>query len=99
MKRWSRRLLFIIFIVLWLILLCFPFTALVLAMSDEITIGAESRSHIRLFLVNSSDHTGLGLEVSRPVRGEEGCYRTDVRYMLWEGREEGLNVSFEECVE
>jgi len=98
MKRPVARLALIIFVLVWLIALSFPFVAILLATNDEIAVGSDSGSHVRLFMVRSEEQKGIGLEWSRPV-ADQDCYQTTVRYLLWEGGDVDQNVEFCHCID
>ncbi|HET6447220.1 MAG TPA: hypothetical protein VFI27_21885 [candidate division Zixibacteria bacterium] len=97
MKRWSIRLGMMLFIVVWLIAFSFPLFAIILANNDEIAIGPELGSHIRLFLVRSAKQKGIGLERVWRLSGHSDCFQGRVNYLLWEGSEPGQAVGFCVC--
>ncbi len=97
MKKWLRRLAYFSIVIVWLALMSFPLFAFFLATSGEIMIGSLQESHLRLFLFNSDEHQGLGLERSRRVSGQGDCYLVDVKYLLWEGKEPGQNIDYCIC--
>lgn len=93
MKRWLRRLFYLLFFILWLVLMAFPFVAFTLATNGEMRIGGES--YLRLFLVQEIDANGVGFEWRREALSAESCLRTSVGYLMWEGDSEG--VSYCQC--
>jgi hypothetical protein len=97
MKKWSRRLAYLFAISLWLILMSFPIVAYLLATRGELMIGQENGSHLRVFLVDTDDYNGVGLEWSRSLSDQPDCFHTRMNYLLWEGRETGQNVEFCIC--
>jgi hypothetical protein len=99
MKRWFLRLALIAFAFIWLFFACFPPLALILAANDEIMIGTEQRSHIRLFMVRSDGHRGVGIEWSRRMSAHSDCYLSNVNFLLWEGDGTGQNVEFCRCLD
>lgn len=99
MKRWFLRLAIVVFVSVWLIIISFPFIAFILAMNNEIMIGPEQGSHVRLFMVSSDEHKGVGIEWSRRIPVHRDCYHTVVKYLLWEGKEAGQDVEFCRCLD
>jgi hypothetical protein len=97
MKKWFRRLAYFFIVIVWLALMSFPLFAFFLATSGEIMIGSLQESHLRLFLINSEGHQGLGLERSRRASGQDDCYLIEVKYLLWEGKEPGQNTDYCIC--
>lgn len=73
--------------------------AFILATRSEIELGVNSGSHIRIFMVQESDLQGVGLEVSRKVRTNPLCLKTNVAFFLWQGASGNQNVSFCQCYE
>jgi hypothetical protein len=97
MKRWSIRLGMMLFIVVLLLVFSFPLFAIILSNNDEITIGPESGTHIRLFMVRSVEQKGIGLERVRRLSGHSDCFQGGVNYFLWEGSETGQDEGFCVC--
>ena len=62
--------------------------ALVLANQQQIEIGSDVSSHIRIFLVQENEAQGVGVEWARPIRKAPSCSTTSVNYLLWEGEAE-----------
>jgi hypothetical protein len=93
MKKWLRRLFFLVGFILWLLLMVFPFVAFRLATNGEMQIGNES--HLRLFLVQEVGADGVGFEWRRELFQPDNCLRTSVGYLMWEGESEG--VSYCQC--
>ena len=96
-KLGGRRLAYFFIVIVWLALMSFPLFAFFLATNGEIMIGSLQESHLRLFLINSDEHQGLGLERSRPVSGQSDCYLIEVKYLLWEGKTEKARAALEEA--
>jgi hypothetical protein len=94
-----RRLIYLGVIFLWLLVMCFPFTAFILATRGEINIGGNVQSGLRIFLVQEDDAQGLGFEWSRRLRENPECSKTDVRYLLWEGGDNNFNIDYCLCYE
>jgi hypothetical protein len=99
MKRWFLRFAVAFFVVIFLIVACFPLLAFVLAASDELLIGQIRQSHLRLFTVSSAESKGVGIEWSRRLKGHSDCYRTTVNFLLWEGDTRGQNVEYCACLD
>jgi hypothetical protein len=87
-KRWLRRLLYLILFIIWLLFMAFPFVAFRLATNGQVQIGDES--HLRLFLVQETDANGLGVEWRRQLFQPDNCLRTSVGFLMWEGDSEGV---------
>ncbi len=96
MRRWLPRLVLILFVIIWLLVMAFPFVAFRLTTRDEISIGSSEGSHLRLFMVREDEQKGFGLEWSKSLDSTE-CFATEVRYFLWEGSEPGQNTDFCYC--
>lgn len=92
-----RRLIYLGAILLWLVVACFPLAAFVLATRSEVKIGSGDRNGIRIFLLQEENAGGLGIEWTRQYRLEPDCSKTTVRYLLWEGGEEDINVDYCLC--
>ncbi len=90
MRRWLRRLAYLLVLTLWLLLLAFPAVAFMLATRDQIEIGSDPARHLRLFLVSEPDAQGVGVERARPVRERAGCSQTTISFLMWEGQSESL---------
>lgn len=95
MKRWLRRLGYLIIVIIWLLVMAFPVLAFTLAGCGELRWGDAAGSHVRLFLLQEPDAEGVGVEWTRPYRPQPACTRTSVTYILWEGRSE--NTSYCQC--
>jgi hypothetical protein len=89
MKRWFRRLLYLILVVVWLLFMAFPFAAFTLATNGEMLIGGER--YLRLFLVQEVEANGVGIEWRRGLFQPGNCLRTSVAFLMWEGESEGLS--------
>lgn len=96
LRRWLRRIAYLLVILLWLLLMLFPIVAFLLATQGQIEVGEPNRSGLRLFMVQDSDSQGIGLQWSR-AWAEAGCSQTSLRYFLWEGSAEGGNVDYCQC--
>jgi hypothetical protein len=97
MNPWPRRLAYLTITLIWLLLISLPAFAFFLAARGQIQIGAQDGRHTRVFLLQERDLQGLGVEQTRPLRGEPTCLRTTIRYYLWEG--EGENTAFCRCTD
>ena len=67
MKGWPRRVLMLVFVLLWLAVMLFPTLAVVLARNGQLQMGDSDGRHWRLFLLQEPDFEGLGLERTRSV--------------------------------
>lgn len=91
-----RRLTYILIAIAWFVVMTIPILAFVLAARGEIMLGNDMGSNVRLFMVTESELQGIGIQ--RVTKSSyESCYRTSVRYVLWEGRNIGLNTDFCTC--
>lgn len=97
MKRWIRRLTYATILLVWLLIMSFPALAFFLATNEQVQIGDDGRSHLRLFLVQEEEFNGVGIEWQRQVRGQDNCWRNSVQYVLWEG--ENQPVTYCQCVD
>lgn len=92
---WSKFIARFIFVLAWLFFISLPLVAFYLAARQQIQIGAEEGSHLRIFLLTDSDAEGIGVEFVRPFPSDPDCIETNVRYFLWSGNPE--NVTFCQC--
>ena len=93
-----RRFAYSLIVILWLLLMSLPVLAIVLAVRGEVKIGDDQESNIRLFMVTEDEAKGIGFQRVKKANAErEGCYQTSIRYLLWEGQDSGLNVSYCTC--
>lgn len=95
MKRWLRRLGYLIVVIIWLVVMAFPIFAFTLAGRGEMMFGEAAGSHVRLFLLREPDAEGIGVEWTRPYRPQPACTRTSVIYVMWQGRSQ--NTSYCQC--
>lgn len=95
MRLWFRRLLYLVGLLIWLGFMVFPVVAFFLATSGQVMVGDNGRSHLRLFLVQEDDGSGVGIEWARRSRQDDACLKTSVNYVLWEG--EGETAVYCQC--
>ncbi len=95
MNHWLRRLIYLLIIIVWLIIMSFPIFALVLASNQQIQLGSDPNRHLRVFLVDVDEASGIGIEWARNARSNNTCTKTSVNYILWEGEAE--SVTFCQC--
>lgn len=95
--RWLKRPFYLFLFVLWLAVMLFPCMAFTLAMNQQVQVGQNERSHVRLFLLQETDSEGVGMVWKRPLLSQAGCYKTSVNYLMWQG--DGENVAYCECVD
>ena len=93
MKRWLRRLLYLVVFIVWLLFMVFPFVAFRLATNGEMRLGDER--YLRLFLVQEAEANGVGIEWRRGLFQPGDCLRTSVAFLMWQGDSEG--VSYCQC--
>ena len=91
MKRWLRRVVYVVVVVVWLAVMSFPFLAFSLARKGELHLGED----VRLFLVQEKDAEGVGVERKRPLPSSSSCFRTTITYIMWEGQND--NVVYCQC--
>ena len=96
-KQWLKRFGCFLLIILWLMAMIFPTFAFVLAGTGQIELGNEQGTHVRFFMVNEEDASGIGVQMKRPSSGENQCYQNNLIYLLWEGDATGQNSSFCTC--
>lgn len=106
MKRWTRRLLILIFILFWLMIMVLPTVAFVLAMNGQIRLGGDGQRYWRLFMVQEAEAEGVGLERARPVDAPPDappntqCTKVSVNYWIWaaqSGAGEGPSAEYCQC--
>lgn len=95
MKRWLRRLVYALIVLIWFVVMLLPIAAFQLAQRGEIRWGQESGRHVRVFLLQASDAEGVGVEVARPQPDNPLCAITTVSYFMWVG--EGQNSRYCLC--
>lgn len=101
MKRWTRRLLILTFILIWLLVMVLPTVAFVLAMNGQLRLGGDDQRYWRLFMVQEAEAEGIGLERARPVDAlpdappNTQCSKVSVSYWLWAG--EGQSAEYCQC--
>jgi hypothetical protein len=94
-----RRLGYISVVLIWLVIMCLPVLAFVLAIRGELKLGDQEKSHIRVFMVQGAEEDGLGIEWSRRLENGSDCFKSSVRYLLWDGDAEAFNVDYCQCFE
>lgn len=94
-----RRLIYLAVLLLWILVMCFPVAAFVLATRGEINFGNSVRSGLRIFLVVEDEAQGVGFEWSRRLKTNPQCSKTRIRYLLWKGRETNPSTDYCLCYE
>jgi hypothetical protein len=97
MNHWPKFINRFLFVLAWLFLISLPMVAFLLAAGQQIQIGGDESSHLRIFLLAENDAEGIGVELVRPFPSSPPCFKTNVRYFLWSGT--GENVSFCQCLD
>jgi hypothetical protein len=92
-RRWLRRLVYLLVLIVWIPVMAFPFVAFTLATKGELQLGGES--HLRFFMVQETGANGVGIEWQRELFQPDSCRRTSIAYLMWEG--EGEGVSYCQC--
>ncbi|MDX1614293.1 MAG: hypothetical protein R3300_08290 [Candidatus Promineifilaceae bacterium] len=98
MKRYWRRLLYLVAVLGWLALMSLPVFAFVLANRGQVSLGSETGTGVRVFLLQGTESEGIGFQLSRPLN-EAGpdCTRTSLYYFIWEGESQPGGVSYCQC--
>ena len=102
MRARLRRALYALGFLLWLIVMCLPLFAFVLAVRGEVNWQRGEYAGDRVWLIQEKDSTGVGWASTGIVsdrRAVDGpvCTRTTVRFLMWKGTAEG--VEYCECVD
>jgi hypothetical protein len=92
-----RRVAYAGVIVIWLIVMCFPITAFLLATRGEIRLGSTNLSGIRIFLISEVNAKGVGFQWNRQLPDDPECIKTSLMYLLWDGNESGINTNYCWC--
>lgn len=90
MKRWGKRLLYLVLLLVWLAVMAFPIGAVTLAVNGQFTI-----NNTRVFLVQERTAVGIGMQTTRPARNDATCTYNAVRYLMLRG--EGENAQSCSC--
>jgi hypothetical protein len=95
-----RRFAYALIVIVWLVLMALPFLAFILAVRGELMIGDDQTSNIRIFMLTEDEAKGIGFQrVKKANVQDESCYQTSITYLLWEGQDSDLNVSYCTCLE
>ena len=94
-----RRGIYLIIVLIWVILMSFPIIAFVLATRGELGVGDANESGFRLFLLKDADLQGIGIERRRRIDPENNCLKSTLNYILWEGKNDNLDITFCQCFE
>lgn len=81
-----KRLLRVLFLLVWLLLILTPCMALLLASQGEFRMrtGPAPEQETRLWLVQEARRAGLALSYASVFSSDsERCFQTDVRFLLW----------------
>ena len=77
----------------------FPIIAFVLAIRGEFGVGDANESGFRVFLLNDNNLQGIGIERRRRINSEDNCLQSTLNYLLWEGENDNLDITFCQCFE
>jgi hypothetical protein len=100
-RTWLRRAGYSAGCLVWLLIMCLPLFAFVLAVNGEMSWRRGEFAEDRLWLIQEADQRGLGYSRARlvsngePAAGGAICVRTSVIFLLWRGSAEP--VQFCEC--
>lgn len=97
MRRWSRRLAYLVVLLLWLLLISLPFFAFTLSARKQFELGNPADTYLRIFVLQEKESEGIGVELGRPYGPAPACRQTDVRYFMWTGM--GENTTYCQCVD
>ena len=92
-----RHGIYLIIILLWVILMSFPIIAFVLATRGELAAGDANEAGFRLFLLSNTDVQGIGFERRKRIDREDNCLESTIKYFLWEGENQNLDITFCQC--
>jgi hypothetical protein len=95
MKKWPRLIGCFLLIIIWFFVISLPIFAFMLATRQQILLGSDERSHLRIFLLQEKDAEGIGVELARPFSTNPLCNQTNVHYFMWVGTPK--NVTFCQC--
>ena len=90
----TKRLIYFVVLLVWALLMCFPFLAFAVAMRGHVEFG----SAVRIFLIQE-DNQGVGVQWNRRVADQKNCVKSSVRFFFWEGKEDSEGVDFCRCYE
>lgn len=97
MNPWLRRILYLLVLIIWFVIMTFPFFAVFLASRGEIQLGHDTQQHVRIFLIQERNAEGIGIERVRPLPDTQTCTQTHVQYIMWAGK--GENVIYCQCAD
>jgi hypothetical protein len=95
MNTWPRFIGCFLLILIWLFFISLPIFAFTLAARQQIQLGSDERSHLRIFLLQEKDAKGIGIELARPFSTNPPCSQTSVRFFMW--AVPSKNVTFCQC--
>jgi hypothetical protein len=95
MHPWFRRIIYLVVILAWLLIMCFPTFAFLLATRGQLQVGNRDGRYVRIFLLQEPEAEGIGVEQQRLLSEPIGCRQTSIHYFMWVG--EGENVSYCQC--
>ncbi|MCA9936021.1 MAG: hypothetical protein H6662_10030 [Ardenticatenaceae bacterium] len=96
MRRWFRKIVYLVALLLWMSLISLPFFAVLVASRGEVHL-----RNARVFLVQERDLQGVGIDWQRPLppslnlSPSSTCTKTNVTYLMWEGQAE--NTAYCSC--
>ena len=85
----TRRIIYLIVFLVWLVVMAFPFVTFKLATEDEFTIG-----NTRIFLITERRQAGVGFHTEKPASNDPVCQRTSIRYVMWKGEADNLQSCY-----
>ena len=93
MRKWLRRLTYLLILIVWAAIMALPLGAFALATNGQFTLGST-----RVFMIQEQDQAGIGFQTTREVNHEAQCIRTAIRYVMWEGEGENF-VDCSQCID
>jgi hypothetical protein len=86
MNNTLRRLGYALIVIIWLMVMSFPFFAVLLATQQELVLGDPERRQLRIFLVQEENADGIGIMWTRPASVAKGaCTQSSLHYLMWRG--------------
>jgi len=94
-----RRIIYLLITLAFLIVMTVPILAFILAARGELMVGNVDGSNVRLFMVNTDEAEGIGIQRVRRTSTGKDCLRGSVRYVLWEGQGDDLGADYCSCID
>ena len=97
--RAVRRILITLALLLWIVILSVPLLALLLATRGHLQWQRGNFSGDRIWLLSNNKQAGVAWEARRLTAQapDSACVTTRVRFLVWRGLADGLNVEYCDC--